>query len=132
MNDGQGPFPGIMLGNVLTLTLIALIVVPLADLGLGFDKSTSAFIFGVLLFTGIAEVLIVRLIVLPSILAKPGTPQGAAVTTGYSVASAPAIYGLVVSIITGQGLLALPFAAVAIYGFVAIWAYLRESQARVG
>ena len=64
-------------------------------------------------------------LLLPPLLATPDGRDGATVL-GHSFATAPAIYGLLISVSTGQGLLALPFAAISVMGHVAVWSYLRE------
>ncbi len=131
MNKSQKWLPAATLAAILCFTLIGIGLSRGGDIYVNVEKGTGAFIIAVLVAVGIFNVATVRFHLLPRAIANPKAAPEAVVMVGYSFAVAPSIYGIVASIITGEGLLALPFGAIAIGGLVVVWSYLRESPARM-
>ena len=123
-------FPTATLAAILYLTFTGVVAVPLGDINLGLGKETSAVLFGVLLALAVENVLVARFLFLPYMIARPQARWDRVVVTGYGHALAAVVYGLLISMLTGQGLLTLPFAALALCGWVMVWAYLRRSRDR--
>jgi len=130
MNEPQKWLPVAALIIILWLTIIGLTVGPVTNdnVGLDVDTGTRGLTIGILAVVGFVNLLTVRFLVLPRAATNPDAREEQIAVTGYSFATAPAIYGVVVSIVTGQGLLALPFGAIALYGLFVVWSYLRESS----
>ena len=114
----------------LIFTLFALVVIPLVGIDGGSPRGQGTLIFFVLLALGLSQVLLVRLVLLPPMIADPETPEESAAALAYSFANATAIYGLVISVMTGQGLLVLPFSAIALSAYFMFSSYLAENRER--
>ena len=129
MNEPQKWLPAVALIIILWLTIVGLAVGPVTNdnVGIDVDSGTSALIIGILAVVAFINLLTVRFLVLPRAVTNPDAREEQIAVMGYSFATAPAIYGVVVSIVTGQGLLALPFGAIALYALFVVWCYLRES-----
>ena len=77
------------------------------------EGSMATLLVGILLVVGIANVAMSRGMLMPS-MAKARGPVSTLASTGYAFADAPAVYGLVSAIMTGEGLVAIPFGVVAL------------------
>ena len=130
MSKGQEWLPRAFLAMTLLVTLFAVVVIPLVGLDGGSSRGQGTLFFFVLLPLGLSQILLVRLVLLPPMIANPETPEESAAALAYSFANATAIYGLVISIMTGQGLLVLPFSAVALSTFFMFSSYLAENRER--
>jgi hypothetical protein len=116
------------LGYVVALTLFAVFAPRLYGIGGWLGAQSGALLFTLLMVVSIANLLVVRFLFLP------GHARGELTsppTLNYSSPMAIATFGLLVSLITGQGLLALPFGAIALIGLIVIAMYLRNSPATV-
>jgi len=118
-------FPMASLVGILYLAFTGVVVAPVAAVDWDVERGTSGLLFGVLLVLALEHVLSARFWVLPSMIARQ-RPHYRVVVIGHTHAVAAVMYGPLMSIITGQGLLTLPFAALALSGWVTIWAYLRR------
>ena len=131
MNEPQRWLPAVTLGAILWLTIIGLTVGPVTNSNVGIDveKGISTLLVGVLFAVGVVDLLTVRFLLLPSMIGNAQTLQDRdkVAITGYAFAVAPATYGVVISIVTGQGLLALPFGAIALYALSVVRSYRREA-----
>ena len=128
MSKGQEWLPRAYLAFVLIITLFALVVVPLADIGGGFPRGQGTLVFFVLLALGLSQVLLARLVLLPPMIANPEVSEEQVALFAYPVAYAPVLLGLVISTLTGQGLLVLPFSAIALSVFFIYRSYLAENK----
>jgi hypothetical protein len=119
-------FPPVTLGAILYLTFTGVVAVPLGEVSWGVGKETGALLFGVLTAVAVIQILLARFLFLPSMIARPQARQDRVVVIGYARPLAAVVYGVLISILTGQGLLTLPFAALALCGWVMVWSYLRR------
>lgn len=128
MSKGQEWLPRAYPAIVSIISLFAVVVIPLADIGGGYPRGAGTLLFFVFLAVGLFQVLLIRVVVLPSIFANPETSEEQAAILACSFASAPAIFGLFISVLTGQGLLVLPFSAIALSAFFIYRSYLAENK----
>ncbi len=130
MNEPQRWLPAVTLGAILWLTIIGLTVGPVTNSNVGIDvgKGTGALLTGILVAVGVVNLLTVRFLILPPMAANAHTrrDRNRVAITGYAFTEAPAIYGVVTAIFTGEGVLALPFGAIALFAVFVVWSYLRE------
>jgi hypothetical protein len=106
------------LATILVLTAVGFVVGPQMEPSLegGLRYLVSAIAFMVAIVT----LLLTLNLVLPAMARQPATPPPAIATIAYSFAEAPAIFGIVLALITGEGWLALPFGGVAIVAWLAM------------
>jgi hypothetical protein len=83
---------------------------------------------GILLLVAVSSFLLTRYLVLPGMARQQAQPSAIA-TTAYSFAETPAIYGLVLAIMTAEGWVALPFGALALLLWVVMSNYVAGVQA---
>jgi hypothetical protein len=83
---------------------------------------------GILLLVAVSSFLLTRYLVLPGMARQQAQPSAIA-TTAYAFAETPAIYGLVLAIMTAEGWVALPFSALALLSWVAMSNYVAGVQA---
>lgn len=93
------------------------------------ETDMAFFATALLLLVSISHYAFLRFLVLPSVLTKSDRPADALVIAD-AFSAAPGIYGLVVSILTGHGLLALPFATIAAAMFYVLGSYVDEQLAQ--
>ncbi len=89
------------------------------------DGGTKTLLIVLPLLIGAANLAMMRYYVLRRARDYPFSRLTAAVQ-GYAMADGVATYGLVVAILLAEGLWALPFGALAAYGWLSIWLYLRD------
>jgi hypothetical protein len=128
MNGLQRWLPGVALASILLLTLRGTFL--MADLAVraNVDGTLAAILTGFLFAVGIIHILTIRFVFLPRALASPDVGYDQAILVSYGFAVAPAVYAVVVPLFTGHGLLALPFGAMALCGWLITWSYLRQMK----
>ena len=127
MSDLQRWLPGVGFVWILIMISFGLFESPrLAEL-VDLPAQMGTVLFVVLLAIAIINVPTMRLLVLPRVMAGAEPHKEEVVLTSYMFAVAPATYGLVISLVTGQGLLTLPFAVIALFGLFINWSYLRNA-----
>jgi hypothetical protein len=119
-------FPLVSLAAILYLAFVGVVAMPLGEVNWGVGKETGALLFGVLLTLAVMHLLTARFLLLPHMIARPQARRDRVVVTGYGRPLAAVVYGPLISSLTGQGLLTLPFAALALCGWVMVWSYLRR------
>jgi hypothetical protein len=112
---------------IVLFSLFAVFQAPRLDTDFQLDTVLGAVLLGVLLVVAVMNILTVRFLVLPRAAANPAASRETVMATGYAFAVAPSVYGLVLSLFTGQGLLALPFTAVSLGSLLAIRLYLQDA-----
>jgi hypothetical protein len=117
-----------------TLWLVSTVVFTVAGVVVGFfmegtldDATMEAVVVAILLIVAVSETFLVRFVLLPSSVRHPEATREQAESLGYAFAHASAVYGTVASIMTGQGLLALPFGAIAAVSWLVVHSYLEEA-----
>jgi hypothetical protein len=118
-------FPTLAAAEIVVLGVAAVVAGWLAP-GLDFDSGMATLYVGLLLAVAVSDILIVRFVVLPNN-ASSGVPRESLVVLGYAFVMAVAIFGLVASIVTGAGLIGLPFSVIAFVGYYAVWSFLQEA-----
>ena len=113
-------FPWASLASIVSLTIGGIMVGSLRDPSM--DAGTWGWVLAALLVVGIVHPLVARFIVLPSILAEGEARRERAIIFGYSSVNATAAYGLIIAVISGDGLLTVPFCFI---GFVS-WSVIRR------
>jgi hypothetical protein len=106
------------------------LVAPLLGADAGFDRWTATIALIVLLWVSIANVAVVRFMVLPKTVAQGEAARDSARVLGFAYGVAPAMYGVVIAILAGQGLLVLPFAAFSVLSLIINWSFLQEAFPR--
>ena len=129
MNGADRWFPFACLVQIVVFTLLGIVLGPRLRDSPVLDGSSEILFVAIVLGVGIAHILTVRFFVLPGGMGNPDAERQQIVMASYQFAIAPAIYGLITSIFTTQGLLALPFGAIALWGFFLVWSYLRDMTA---
>jgi hypothetical protein len=115
--------------------LVAIVGVTVAGIILGeaitteYDTSIRTFVPPVLFITGIGGILVMRFLLLPSAARKPEVLPQQLASMGYAIAEAPATYGLVAAIMRGEGWVAIPFGALALFGWLIARAFLASLRA---
>lgn len=113
---------------IIVLTLGPFFIVPrLVTASL--DETAGWLLVGALAVVSVVELLLDRFVVLPQAVAQPESTQENVATIGYSFALAPAIFGNVASVFTGQALLALPFGAFALVSWAVVRQFLQDAYA---
>ncbi len=125
MRGAEKWFPLVTLIAIFYLAFTGVVAVPLSEVKWGVGAETSALLFGALLALAVINVLLARFLLLPAVIARPQARKDRVVVIGYAHPLAAVVYGPLISIFTAQGLLTLPFAAVALCGWVMVWSYLR-------
>ncbi len=126
-SDATKWMPGATLAGILLFTLAALVLVPLLGLTTGLDGREGTLVVAMLLVVGVVQLAVVRLLVLPGAISNPDATEEQTTILAYSFPQSAAIYGLVASITTGQGFVALPLGAIALLSWLVVRAYLRGS-----
>jgi len=94
--------------------------------GLPLNRDLSTSLTVLLLLVGVSGIAIVRWLFLPQVeRGKRGTPEQTALAS-LMFAVAPSVFGVVIVTFTGQGLLSLPFSALALVGIRVIYPYLKR------
>ena len=119
--------PWISLAAIALLTFVGLAQIGLLDSGPRFSPQISAIIVAVLIVVGFLEIVVVRWFVLPRASEWSDELRESRVGSSYMFAVAPSVFGLVVSLFTGKGLLTLPFTALALAGLVVVWTSLKDT-----
>lgn len=119
--------PGATLAAILLFTLAALALVPLLGLTTGLDGTEGTLVVAMLLVVGAVQLVVVRFLVLPGAISNPDATEEQTTILAYSFPLSAAIYGLVASITTGQGFVALPLGAIALLSWLVVRAYLQGS-----
>jgi len=83
---------------------------------------------GILLLVAVSSFLLTRYLVLPGMARQQAQPSAIA-STAYAFAESPAIYGLVLAIMTTEGWIALPFGALALLCWLVMSNYVASLQA---
>jgi len=87
------------------------------------------YVIGAALFlVAVSSSLLTRYLVLPGMARQKALPSAIA-TTAYSFAETPAIFGLVLAIMTAEGWVALPFGALALLSWAVMSNYVAGVQA---
>ena len=118
--------PWISLAWILLMTVEGLVRIPYLDHDLHFNALVGAIVVGLLLVIGVLGIVAVRLFVLTQASGKSDNERAILIGSSYMFAVAPSVYGLVVSLFTGKGLLTLPFSALALVGLALVWSYLKD------
>ena len=127
MSDLQRWLPQVAFVWILLMISFGLFEVPRLDLSVDLPAQIGTVVFVFLLGMAIINMTTIRFLFLPRALARPEPRTDQIVLTSYIFAVAPATYGLVISLVTGQGLLTLPFAVIALFGLFINWSYLRNA-----
>ena len=127
MSDLQRWLPRVAFVWILFVISFGLFEVPRLELSVDLPAQTGTILFVLLLVIAIINVTTIRFLFLPRALARPEPHKDQIVLTSYIFAVAPATYGLVISLVTGQGMLTLPFAVIAFFGLFVYWSYLRRA-----
>ena len=115
------------LAAIIGLSLGPLIIVARLDPVGSSDQTTGALLLAALAVVALADLLLVRFVLLPTLVTHPESTQENATVVGYSIALAPAIFGVAASVYTGQALLALPFGAFALVSWAIVRRLLQDS-----
>jgi hypothetical protein len=103
-------------------------VLGFAGVDLGVDSPTAIALYAVFAAMGIVEPVIVRFVVIPGMRRQGGEAARAnIVTLGFSAAAAGGFYALFAGLAEGRGWPALPIGAIALYTWVVVWMYTRET-----
>lgn len=108
----------------------ALIVTYVAGVGPTAGTSVALIATLLLLLVSASHYFTLRFVVLPNVLGNPKSQADAPRNIADSFSGAPGIYGLVASIMTGQGLMVLPFAAISMALFYVLGSYVDEEIGR--
>jgi hypothetical protein len=119
-------FPQLCLLQIVGL-MAAGAVLGFAGVDLGVDTGTAVTLYAVFAAMGLADPLIIRYVVIPS-MKKQGTEaaRNNAITIGFSAAAAGGFYALFAGLAEGRGWPAIPMGAIALYTWTFIWMYTRE------
>ena len=121
--------PGATLAAIVLFTLAALVLVPLLGLTTGLDGAEGTLVVAMLVVVGVVQLVVVRFLVLPGAISNPDATEEQTTILAYSFSQSAAIYGLVASITTGNGFVALPLGAIAPLSWLVVRAYLQDSYA---
>ncbi|MEX2159627.1 MAG: hypothetical protein WEB04_09525 [Dehalococcoidia bacterium] len=116
----------LMIASVLIETIAAFIVTYLLEIGPTADTQMAFLTVASLAFIALSATAIVRFVLLPSIAKQDTEGRWTAHVLACSFSQAPATYGLVAAIISGHGLIALPFAAISLLSFFVLLSYVDE------
>ena len=103
--------------QMLVATVGTLVLVPLLDIDFEFSQFKGTLLFGALLLAAVADVLIVRFLVIPSVSRRPDATYESILAPAYAYSAAPAMFGVVAAVSNGQPLLGLPFTAISVIAF---------------
>ena len=106
-------------------TLFAIFTAPNLPTDFRVNGLVGTILFAVLLGIGLFYLVTVRFLVLPVTMRNPEARKDQVIMIAYVFAVAPVMYGLVLVLFTGQGLLALPFSTMAFLGLAVVWSYLQ-------
>jgi hypothetical protein len=120
----------LFIGAAILITAAAFILTYGLGIGPTMGPGMSTLMVVIMLAIGLTNILHTRFYAMPKQLeaSKRDERYGleSARTLGCAFALAPAIYGLVTAVFTGHGLIALPFLAISLIGFYAVWSFLQE------
>ena len=128
MSGSKEWIPGTSLVFIVFCTVYGLARVPTWPIDLELSIVVAVAITSVLLVIGVAQILTVRYLVLPHARANVSASEKTVVLWSYYFAVAPAVYGIIIPVFTSQGLLALPFGAIALVGLALVWSYFRAAS----
>lgn len=116
----------VFLGGILAMTAAAFIVSPLLDASLEADLTVLLTV----IFLGVAcvNLFTTRFVLLPGLLKKGEAPLVSVAIIGYAFAEAPAVYGLVLALMTAEGWRAAPFGAIAFISWLVVHRYITTVQ----
>ena len=127
MSDLQRWLPRVAFVWILFMISFGLFEVPRLALSVDLPAQTGTILFVLLLVIAIINVATIRIFLLPRAIGMEEQRRDQLLLTSYAFALAPATYGLLISLFTGQGLLTLPFAVIAFFGLFVYWSYLRQA-----
>ena len=128
MKDLQRWLPGMAFVWTIFFALFALFTAPNLQTDFRVDEQVGTILFAVLLGIGLFHLVTVRFLVLPVTMRNPEARKDQVIMIAYMFAVAPVMYGLVLALFTGQGLLALPFSTMAFLGLAVVWIYLQGAR----
>ena len=114
------------LAFIFVVTGIGVVVGVVSDSG----GSSGYLIAMALVVAAIADILIIRWLVLPSQAAKPEVPRQILVRIGYAAADTGAVFAPAAAIISGSPWVALLLGAISLLSWVVIWSYLQDLPER--
>ena len=91
--------------------------------GPNIDGWLATALIAVLFVLGIAGTLTIRYLFLPNADKVPEERKHLVPLMSYMFVTAPAVYGLGLATFTGNGLIGLPFGAIALVGLLLLWQY---------
>ena len=112
---------------ILFMTLYSFRVVRL-DTGPDLSNAVAIALTVVLLIVGVSTIITIRYLFLPHSNLVPEERRHLTPLSAYVMVSAPAVFGLVTALFTGQALVSLPFGAISLVGLALVWQYLRETR----
>ena len=94
-----------------------------------YDGAEGTLVVAMLVVVGVVQLVVVRFLVLPGAISNPDATEEQTTILAYSFPQSAASYGLVASITTGNGFVALPLGAIAPLSWLVVRAYLQDSYA---
>lgn len=117
-------FPWASLASIVSLTIGGIMVGSIREPLM--DAARWGVVLAVLLVVAIVQPLVTRFVFLPRIVAEAPEEREYAVVYGYAVATAPPAYGAMIVIMSGEGLLVLPFAFIAFISWLVMRSYFKD------
>ncbi len=127
MNDSPKWLPWIALVWILFMSLYSFRIARL-DAGPNLDGWVAAALVAVLFVIGISTIITVRYLFLPNADSVPEERKHVVPLVSYVLMTAPAVSGLALTVFTGEALVTLPFAAMALVGLLLVRQYLRDAR----
>ena len=117
-NTPQAIPPGLAVTVILAQGVIALVIPSFIE-----GAGMSSMIAIILAIVAVTELVIARFVLFPA-MAK--YPQANFSALWFSFSVAPATYAIVVAILTGEHLWAIPFTVLALVTWATLWSFVRE------
>lgn len=113
-------------GAIIVQTIVAFILAPVLEPTIEGDM--RYLLGGLFLLVGISSFFLTRFVVLPAMAKQPEVQPATIAAPAFGFAETPAIYGLVLAIMTGEGWVALPFSGVALAGMFVMSGYVASLE----
>jgi hypothetical protein len=117
----------LMIAAAVVETAAAFIVTYIAGVDPSLDASAATVLIVTLLIVSFADIVLLRVVVLSRLASERGPRRQTAIILASAYSNAIAIFGLVAAIVSGQGLIALPFAAISFLSFYVLLSYVDEA-----
>ena len=127
MTSSQKWLPRIALVWVIFMSLYSFRIARL-DAGPSLDGWVATALVAVLFVIGISNVITIRYVVLPRSDLVPEERKHLVPLVSYVFVAVPAVYGLVLAVLTSRGFIGLPFGAMALVGLLLVGRYLRGTR----